>query len=87
MTEDDLKARGYPGGDAQLLGRFVQLFGRQPIFTVFEPPPDWKREILLSLINEEIAASHGKSERLGAAIGPWPKPPRGRRVRKSSGGR
>jgi hypothetical protein len=33
-----LKARGYPG-DARLLERFIQLFGRSSVWGVFFPSP------------------------------------------------
>jgi hypothetical protein len=72
VTEDDIKARGYPQGDVQLLERFVALFKRQPKLAFgLTPDSEWGRSILYEAVNEEIAASHGKSVRLGAAIGPW----------------
>jgi hypothetical protein len=70
MTEDEIKARGYPGGDKQLLERYIAAFGGPPVWTLFQPGPDWAREILYNALAIEAAA--GKSVRTGP-IGAWSK--------------
>jgi hypothetical protein len=72
MTEDELKARGYPRGDAELLERFIHYFNRQPKLAFgLANDSEWGRAILYEAVAMEVAASHGKSVRLGSAIGPW----------------
>jgi hypothetical protein len=39
MTKDDLKARGYPGGDEQLMQRYIAKFGAEQTWPIFESSP------------------------------------------------
>lgn len=69
MTEDEIKARGYPGGDKQLLERYIAAFGGPPELAFgLEPTSEWGREILYNALAMQAAA--GKSVRTGS-IGAW----------------
>jgi hypothetical protein len=71
MTEDEIKARGYPGGDKQLLERYIAAFGGPPELAFgLAPSSEWGREILYNALAMEAAA--GKSVRTGP-IGAWTK--------------
>ena len=51
--------------------RYIHHFGGSPQLAFgLTPGHPWGREILYNLLAMEVAASHGKSERLGAPNGP-----------------
>ena len=51
MIEEELKARGFPGGDAELLKEFRRLMGRDPAYIVSEP--NWVRSLMFDDVMTE----------------------------------
>ena len=49
MTEIELRQRGFPEGDRQLIARYCALIGAAPAFAL-GLDPEWRRSVMFELV-------------------------------------
>ena len=78
MTEQELYARGFAGGDSELAARYQDLIGTAPAFAP-DLDPEWRRAMMYELVTAAACGPPPRRRRRVAAAGG--KPHRAARLR------